>query len=371
MKKILFYTAALLLVACSTENKTVEGNLSNAEEGTTIFLEKLGTNSIEVVDSCLIADGQFSFSYPIEELGFYRVALHQNNFSLLVLEPNSSVSITADATALNSSSTVEGTQNATDATSLINLLNAPSKQTDSLQAIYQSVMGTAEEQIVMMQIRTAYEAIMSEHKGNIEAFIDNHPGSFVNLIAVQQLGQAAENIEYFKKVSTSLFENYPENSWVLDFKKGVDAIANTAVGALAPNFTLPDVDGNNFSLSDLRGKVVLLDFWASWCAPCRRENPHVVALYRQYHEQGFEVLGVSLDGDRTRGDAREAWLQAIDEDQLTWTHVSDLAGFASEAAKLYGIQSIPSTFLIDENGVIIARNLRGIELDNKLAEIFG
>jgi peroxiredoxin len=134
-------------------------------------------------------------------------------------------------------------------------------------------------------------------------------------------------------------------------------------GAVAPDFTQKTPEGTDLSLSDLRGKVVLIDFWASWCGPCRRENPYVVQLYNQYKDKGFEILGVSLDRNR------ESWLQAIKDDNLTWKHVSDLQFWQNAAAKLYGVSSIPHTVLIDREGKIIARGLRSAELSQLLPEV--
>ncbi len=141
--------------------------------------------------------------------------------------------------------------------------------------------------------------------------------------------------------------------------------ASFITGAEAPDFTMNNLENQPVKLSDFRGKVLLIDFWASWCGPCRRENPHVVGLYNQYHEKGFDILGVSLD--RTR----EPWVAAIEKDGLAWHHVSDLQGWSNSAARLYGVSSIPQTVLLDRDGKIIARNLRGEALDAKLKEIFG
>lgn len=137
------------------------------------------------------------------------------------------------------------------------------------------------------------------------------------------------------------------------------------VGAVAPDFTMKNLDGEAVNLSDFRGKVVLIDFWASWCGPCRKDNPHVVELYKKYKKDGFEILGVSLDK------TKDKWEQAISKDNLTWTHVSDLKGWKNEVAQMYSVKSIPHTVLLDEEGKIIARKLRGPQLDQKLAAIFG
>ncbi|MBK7869827.1 MAG: TlpA family protein disulfide reductase [Saprospiraceae bacterium] len=149
-----------------------------------------------------------------------------------------------------------------------------------------------------------------------------------------------------------------------DLQKHLDAVKSFAVGGVAPDFAQKTPEGEDLKLSDLRGKVVLVDFWASWCGPCRRENPNVVRVYNQYKEKGFEILGVSLDQDKNR------WLQAIEKDGLTWRHVSDLKGWQNEVAQLYSVSAIPHTILLDAEGKIIARNLRGPALENKLAELF-
>jgi thiol-disulfide isomerase/thioredoxin len=139
----------------------------------------------------------------------------------------------------------------------------------------------------------------------------------------------------------------------------------TSIGALAPDLAFENPEGKIMKLSDLRGKVVLLDFWASWCGPCRKENPNVVKVYNKYHEKGFEIYSVSLDRDKS------SWVKAIATDGLVWpNHVSDLGYWQSQAAKIYGVNSIPATFLIGKDGRIIARNLRGGALENALKELF-
>ena len=141
--------------------------------------------------------------------------------------------------------------------------------------------------------------------------------------------------------------------------------SSTEIGDEAPDFSAATPEGGTKSLKSLRGKVLLVDFWASWCGPCRRENPNVVAVYNKYKSKGFDVLGVSLDTDAAR------WKGAIQDDKLTWHHVSDLGGWRSAPAQLYKVTGIPQTLLLDKNGVIIAKNLRGPALEEKLKEIFG
>ncbi len=184
-------------------------------------------------------------------------------------------------------------------------------------------------------------------------------------------------LKYFEKVANSMAARYPKSDYPalieqdisnvksqIEMAKSKKALTNGA--AVAPDFKLPKPDGTELTLFDLRGQVVLLDFWASWCGPCRRENPNVVANYEKFKDKGFTILSVSLDNKK------DAWVNAIQADNLSWSnHVSDLKGWSSSVAALYGVTSIPASFLIDENGVIIASNLRGPALEQKLTEVLG
>lgn len=172
------------------------------------------------------------------------------------------------------------------------------------------------------------------------------------------------NYKYFGEI---FIEKYGETMPLeaAQVKKKISNMGAFVTGGLAPDFTMNTPEGTPMSLSEFRGKVTLVDFWASWCGPCRRENPHVVKLYNKYKDQGFDILGVSLDGNKER------WLQAIEKDGLPWSHVSDLKKWGNAAAKMYGVRSIPHTVLLDKEGRIIARGLRSAQLEQQLVKIFG
>ena len=188
-----------------------------------------------------------------------------------------------------------------------------------------------------------------------------------DLATLMFLDHFAQDKALQTEVITALNELYPEHPLVAErYNKINNPQFRTSEGSIAPELEFSDPDGKVRKLSDLRGKVVLIDFWASWCGPCRRENPHVVSMYAKYHDRGFEVFSVSLDNNKDR------WKDAIAKDGLVWpNHVSDLRGWSSAAAKLYGVSSIPSTFLVDKDGRIIAKGLRGEQLTAVLEQIFG
>ena len=179
-------------------------------------------------------------------------------------------------------------------------------------------------------------------------------------------GLRSANNPLFISYAKKYLEQFCEDSkGCQNLKNQIKNAESFVVGAEAPDFTLKNLAGEPVSLSDFKGKVVLIDFWASWCGPCRKDNPHVVELYNKYKKDGFEILGVSLDKTKDR------WEQAVAKDNLTWTHVSDLKGWQNEVAQMYSVKSIPHTVLLDEEGKIIARKLRGPQLDQKLVSIFG
>ena len=226
-----------------------------------------------------------------------------------------------------------------------------------------------------MEMYRRYTDIMAEVTANpelqgampdaMEALIRANSNELMSAFLVTYFESAFdEYYDLYKTVRDSTITRYANN----DFVKHVDQKVRSviATGTEAPDIVMAGRDGKELRLSDLRGKVVLIDFWASWCRPCRSENPNVVRLYNRYHDKGFEIFSVSLDNNR------DAWLRAIEADGLVWSnHVSDLRGWSSAGGRLYGISSIPATVLVDREGRVLARNLRGQQLEQKLKDIFG
>ena len=195
-------------------------------------------------------------------------------------------------------------------------------------------------------------------------FVKANPNSFFALTALSEVAGTYADMTTAKKLLDGLNKDLRKRDMAKELEQRIAAERLTAIGKPAPAFTQDDVNGKPLSLADLKGKVVLLDFWASWCSPCRAENPNMLKQYKIYKDKGFEILSVSLDSKKND------WIKAIEEDGLPWLHVSDLKGWNNAAGRLYGVRGVPACYLIDRDGKIIADNVRGEKLNEKLSEIF-
>jgi peroxiredoxin len=194
-------------------------------------------------------------------------------------------------------------------------------------------------------------------------FAKDHPNAYFGLIALSEGAGSKVDVARVQPIYETLSPDLKATDMGKELGQRIKAVSITSVGDAAPLFTQNDMNGNPVSLADLKGKIVLIDFWASWCVPCRGENPNLAHQYRLYKDKGFQILSVSLDTDKKN------WLKAINQDGMPWLHISDLKGWNNAVGRLYGVRAVPACFLIDKDGKIIANDLRGDALNAKLAEV--
>lgn len=369
---IIIAILSVLLISCeeqkNTDNTTISGNLTNLTEGTQVYLDYLTPTQLSTKDTAIVdGDGNYYFDYKIEQLGYYRLRINNENFINLIFNTDEQPVINANGSNLMDSYTIEGSPESNKLKQFQTAYKLNNWKQDSLGALYNS---NRNDQDLFVKLQVAKFSAIADMKKVYVTLIDENPASLVSLAAVQQLDNKLA-MDLYRKVDFALQQTIPNNPWSLDFHQKIEKMVSLYVGESAPDFTLNNTDGNAVSLSSLKGKVVLIDFWASWCRPCRAENPNVVKLYNKYKNKGFDVLSVSLDGMPRQQNAKQDWLNAIEKDGLIWkNHLSDLKGWKSSVVPQFNIEGIPFTLLVDKEGIIIGMNLRGQDLENKLTTIF-
>ncbi len=387
MRKIILILAVAIGVSACNSNKNefeIKGTLKNTN-GELLLLKLMGVNDLITVDSAVIDEnGDFQFSGKIEEPNFYMIEKDQQNYVTLILNPGEKVTLTGDANNLLKDYDVKGSKDSKLLMEYTGELMKSIEELSALNKIYQDSVNSPNLQQIIQELTIKSDEITQKMRTYTISFVEENPASLASLMALyQQLAprqyilNPETDLEYYLLVDSTLFSLYPDSDPVKTLhthvasmveSKKIAEMRNNAVrtGSVPPEIALPSPKGDTIRLSSTKGKVVLLDFWASWCSPCRMENPNLVTNYKQYHDQGFEIFQVSLDK------TKENWLQGIKDDKLgSWIHVSDLKFWQSSVVPLYGIQGIPANFLLDRDGKVIANNLRGPALGEKLKEIFG
>jgi peroxiredoxin len=340
---------------------TIQGKLQHTA-GEPIYLSELGEQQFVFRDTATIGpDGSFAFKGKSEEPGIYRISLTDKNMFLLVID-TPRIEVEGDAKDLNKTYVVKGSKETLLLKTLVQEMDKMQQLGAGLEQRFRAAQAAGQEDS-LAKLQEEFMALPAKGAAKIKQLIRANPKSFVSTFATASLINPDEDFAFADSMAAIFEKSQPTSPYTKALTAKLGNLRNVAVGTEAPEITLADPAGKNVSLSSLRGKYVLIDFWASWCGPCRQENPNVVRMYNQYRDKGFEIFGVSLD------ESKDKWLKAIAMDKLTWPHVSDLKGWNSAAAQLYNIQAIPQTLLLDKEGKIIAKNLRGKALEDKLASL--
>lgn len=361
----------LLTFACggssSSDGVKITGKVENPIDGEQVVLNEFSQTGLVPVDTIeVLPSGEFTFYVPVNAPTFYRLNFYNRQQITMVLDGNESeVELMLEGDDPRGEVSIKGSKHTTYIKQLEGKIRDNQSDVNDLNQQAMEARQSNDAQ-AMERLTEEYYALMRVHQKDFKEYLWSITPSLAVIYGLENL-PIEEHYAFYDSVAqkmkgdTALVKNF----FVADLIQKVDGARKLAIGADAPEISLPSPDGETITLSSLKGKYVLIDFWAAWCKPCRAENPNVVRVYSEYSGDNFEILGVSLDKNK------ESWVKAIEQDGLPWLHVSDLQYFNSEAARTYQISAIPATYLIGPDGKILAKGLRGASLEAKLKEIFG
>ena len=372
MKKIVFIiTSALLFVACNNlkDNEfLISGTANGVENGKKVFIEVQTETGSLAKDTAVVTDGKFELKGITDgiDIGFVRIENEEINLPIILEEGNININIVKDSLH---KSTLGGTPN----NDKFQKFNTESRAISEKVAKFEKDNGPemqkaqmSNDTVTINKLLKEYKKFQNEMNDYSKKFIKENPDAYLSVLLLENfLMRQYLTPEEIKSYFEGLDKDVKETKSGKKIKTALDSMSAIVIGKPAPNFSAPSPEGKTISLKESLGKVTIIDFWASWCGPCRAENPNVVALYNEFHPQGLNIIGVSLDKDAKK------WKEAIAKDGLVWPHVSNLKFWEDPIAKQYNVQSIPATFILDEKGNIVAKDLRGEELRAKVAALLG
>ena len=355
-----------LIFSCKDKSVfTLSGTITNPGSIKKVYLLATDSTAISVVDSTNLGeDGKFQFKHPSPYANLYKLRAGSNIFDLIA-KNGDAIDFSTNLTDSSHTYTISGSGDSEKIKEFNRINNVYGVKLNKIVDEYRTkatAIGHESDSLISI-FRPQIEKQLSAQSVDILKFANDNKNSLAGFYAITALDQNKYE-QQLVAYADAIKDNFKDNPAVQRFVRSMDEIKPVSVGHKAPDFATTGIDGKSVKLSDYKGKYVLIDFWASWCAPCRQENPNVVKQYSIYKSKGLNILGISLDVDKPK------WEQAVNQDKLTWNHASDLKNFEGPTERLYHINAIPSNFMIDPDGNIVAKNITGSDLEEFLNKTF-
>jgi peroxiredoxin/uncharacterized protein YdcH (DUF465 family) len=377
---ITFLFLSILIISCDSEPKRdgyiIDGTAKGVYNGIRVYLKVMDSNGRQFdKDTAIVMNEKFTFKGKVTGPEMQYIYVNSVLGALPIIVENSEITVEINKDDLGDSK-ITGTKSNDGLFAFTKRMRELNEQQQQLNmSLREASQAQENEKVMSLQNDLANLNIeMSEYP--FEFINSNLDNNFSLTLIESMLKNKNSDIDKILNAYNALKEDLKTSETgiralaeIQSIQKILEGQASTNIGKIAPNFSAPNTEGKTIALNDIKGKVTIIDFWAAWCGPCRRENPNVVKVYKQFHDKGLEIIGVSLDGTPRQQDAKADWLKAIADDNLTWHHVSNLNYFNDPVAQMYNIQSIPATFILDAEGKIVAKNLRGPALEEKIAEM--
>ncbi|MCK9204321.1 MAG: AhpC/TSA family protein [Bacteroidales bacterium] len=364
MKKLIFILLTGIILTSCTGNKdryTLKGAIKGIDTGM-VFLQKFNADNWQKIDSVKLDKGKFTFKGKLGLPEMWFIAMPDKQVFVPVFMENGKIDVEIYPDSADKSK-IKGSASQDIYQQFVTLSEEVSRKMEVVYREWKNARD-ANDSATMKRTDSISGTLDKELKQKLIDFAKANGKSVVAPYIIMRNSWQFE-LPDLEAIVVNFDTALNASTYTQAIKKRIGILQSVAIGKQAPDFTMNDSIGNPVALSSLKGKIVLIDFWTSWCSPCRAENPNVVKAYQSYHKKGFDILGCSFDQNRDK------WLKAIRDDKLAWGHVSDLKGWGNAAGKLYGVNSIPANVLLDKDQKIIARNLRGEELQKKLSELLG